>query len=129
LESPKADSLFSGLPPAPPVLDSVAFVYPESLMNARREEKGRVIFKIKLDLFGNITEYEMLGPSGSDLIDSVAVRTLRQTTFDMSYLEDLTLLDGYFRYDIKFEPPRDWEDRFEHADPFDPYDDQTGGGP
>ena len=89
-----ADSLLGGLPMAPPVLDSIPFVYPESLLNARREEKGRVIFKIKLDLFGNITEYEMLGPSGSDLIDSVAVRTLRQTTFDMSYLEDLTLLDG-----------------------------------
>jgi TolA-binding protein len=129
LERARADSLTNALPMAPPVLDSIAFVYPESLLNEGHREKGRVIFKIKLDLFGTVTDYELLGTSGNMTIDSVAVATLRQTTFDMSELQfqNLSLLEGYFRYDIRFEPPRDWEDRYDHADPNDPYYQDRGG--
>ena len=121
LSKAKADSISSTLPPAPPVLDSIAFLYPEELLNEGHREKGTIIFKVKLDLFGSIIEHEQLGTSGNSTIDSVAVNTLLKTRFDMSELNDLSLLNGYFRYDIRFEPPKDWEDRFEHADPLDPY--------
>ena len=123
------DTMYTGMPWAPRVLDSIAFLYPESLLDEGHREKGKVIYKIKLDLFGNITDHQLLGSSGNTVIDSVAERTLLQTTFDMSSLDDLTLLDGYFRYDIRFEPPRDWEDRRDHADPFDPYKEQRERGP
>jgi len=127
LERARADSLTNALPMAPPVLDSIAFIYPESLLNEGHRERGRVIFKIKLDLFGTVGDYELLGTSGNMTIDSVAVATLRQTIFDVSKIEDLSLLDGYFRYDIRFEPPRDWENRYDHADPNDPYYQDRGG--
>lgn len=123
----KADSLqqYAGtLPPAPPVKDSAEFLYPVQLLNEGHKEKGKVTFKVKADLFGNVVDYQLLGPSGNSLIDSVATQALLRTVFDTSNLADLSLLNEYFRYDIKFEPPRDWEDRFDHADPYDPYHDQ-----
>jgi len=121
-----ADSLrlaANTLPQAPAVKDSGEFLYPAELMDARIKKRGRVTFKIRLDLFGNIIEHEMLGPSGNDLIDSVAVEALLNTTFDMSTVQDLSTLDDYFRYDVSFEPPDDWEDRYRHDDPYDPYRD------
>ena len=97
--------------------------YPAELMEQRIKKRGRVMFKIKLDLFGNIIEHELLGPSGSDLIDSVAVEALLNTTFDMSSVDDLSLLNDYFRYDISFAPPDNWEDRFRYDTIDDPYRD------
>ncbi|MCP4582158.1 MAG: tetratricopeptide repeat protein [candidate division Zixibacteria bacterium] len=133
--SPEQDSLIQAqadslrqlagtLPMAPAVKDSGEFVYPAELMDERIKKSGRVMFKIKLDLFGNITEHQMLGPSGSELIDSVAVEALLTTTFDMSSVEDLSLLNDFFRYDIKFEPPDNWEDRYRYDGLNDPYRDQ-----
>ncbi len=124
LSRARADSLrlaANTLPPAPAVKDTGEFIYPAELMNARIKQKGRVTFKIKLDLFGNIIEQEMLGTSGNDLIDSLAVQALLQTTFDMSTVKDLSTLDDYFRYDVSFEPPEGWEDRYKHNDLDSPY--------
>ena len=102
----RADSLRKlayTLPRAPAVKDTGEFLYPQDLLNEKR--KGVVTFKIKLDLFGNVIDYELLGPSGNAEIDSVAIVALRNTTFDMSTVQDLSTLDDYFRYDIRFEPP------------------------
>ena len=124
LNQARADSLRQAantLPPAPAVKDSGEFIYPAELMDARIKKKGKVTFKIRLDLFGKIVEHEMLGTSGNDLIDSLAVNALLKTTFDMSTVEDLSTLDDYFRYDVKFEPPDNWEDRYEHDDLDSPY--------
>jgi len=102
----RADSLRQlayTLPRAPAVKDTGEFLYPQELLSEKR--KGAVTFKIKLDLFGNVIDYELLGPSGNAQIDSVAIVALRNTTFDMSTVEDLSALDDYFRYDIRFEPP------------------------
>jgi len=127
LSRARADSLrlaANTLPRAPAVKDSGEFLYPAELMDARIKKRGRVTFKIKLDLFGNIIEHEMLGPSGNGLIDSLAVEALLNTTFDMSTVQDLSTLDDYFRYDVNFEPPQDWEDRYKHDNLDDPYRDQ-----
>ncbi len=130
LDQELEDSLFVGMPWAPPAADSFAFLYPESLLDEGHREKGKVIFKIRLDLFGNITEHQLLGTSGNEVIDSVATETLLLTTFDTSGLDDLSLLDGYFRYDIRFEPPENWEDRYDRAGEYDErYNQQRERGP
>lgn len=123
------DSLFAGMLYAPPALDSIAFLYPESLLDEGHREKGKVIFKIKIDLFGNITEHQLLGTSGNELIDSAATEALLSTTFDTSGLDDLSLLDGYFRYDIRFDPPDNWEDRYERSSEFERYNQDFERGP
>lgn len=123
LRRARADSLkrfaFT-LPSAPAVKDTGEFLYPEHLLKLKL--KGRVTFKIKVDLFGNVVDYEMLGPSGNADIDSVAIEALLNTTFDVSSIQDLSKLDEYFRYDIPFEPPE--LDGF-----YDPYRDLEERGP
>lgn len=123
LKRAQADSLrrlaFT-LPPAPAVKDTGEFLYPEHLL--RLKFKGRVTFKIKIDLFGNVVDYQMLGPSGNADIDSVATEALLNTTFDVSSIQDLSRLDEYFRYEIRFEPPE--LDEF-----YDPYRDLEERGP
>ena len=96
------------------------------LLNEGHREKGRVMFKVRIDLFGNVIDQQLLGTSGNQLIDSVATQTLLNTVFDTSNLEDLSSINEYFRYDIKFEPPQGWDNRYEHSDPYDPYN--QGGG-
>ncbi|RKX19008.1 MAG: hypothetical protein DRP26_04190 [Candidatus Zixiibacteriota bacterium] len=123
LNRARADSLrrlaFT-LPPAPAVKDTGEFLYPEHLL--RLKFKGRVTFKIKIDLFGNVVDYQMLGPSGNADIDSVATEALLNTTFDVSNIQDLSKLDEYFRYEIRFEPPE--LDEF-----YNPYRDLEEKGP
>ncbi len=91
-----------GLPPAPAVKDLAEFVYPQSLLNRRL--KGEVLFKIKINLFGKVEEYEIIGPSGEYAIDSAATASLLDTEFDTSDL-DLSKLDKYYKYSIGFERP------------------------
>ncbi len=116
------------LPRAPAVKDTGEFLYPEHLIGTKR--RGMVTFKIRLDLFGNVVEHELLGPSGNDQIDSVATEALINTTFDMSNFTDLSMLDEFFRYDLRFEPP-DYDDFLEdiYYDPDSPYRQQLEGGP
>jgi len=126
-----ADSLrrlANTLPRAPAVKDTGEFLYPEHLIGSKR--RGTVTFKIRLDLFGNVVEYELLGPSGDDQIDSVATKALINTTFDMSDLADLSMLDEFFRYDLRFVPP-DYDDFLEdiYYDPNSPYRQQHEQGP
>ena len=130
LQKANADSLqqYAGtLPSAPPVKDTAEFLYPMRLLNEGHREKGRVIFKVRIDLFGNVIDQQLLGTSGNETIDSVATQTLLNTVFDTSDIADLSSLNDYFRYDIKFEPPQDWEKRYDHSDPYDPYKQQQGG--
>ena len=70
--------------------------------------------KFKLFLFGHLLP--------DHRIDSLAINALLRTTFDISKLQDLSLLDDYFRYDIPFEPPD--IDEF-----YDPYREQQELGP
>jgi cellulose synthase operon protein C len=92
------------LPMAPPVKDTGEFLYPGGLLS--RNLKGRVTFKIRLDQFGKVADFQILGPSGEQEIDSASVKCLMATTFDMSQFTDLSYLNSYFRYDIKFAPPK-----------------------
>jgi tetratricopeptide (TPR) repeat protein len=102
---PDADSvrmITQGLPLAPAVRDSGEFIYPRSLLN--RSLKGEVLFKIRIDLFGKVEEYEIIGPSGEYAIDSAATVALLDTEFDTSDL-DLAKLNTYYKYSIEFERP------------------------
>jgi TolA-binding protein len=92
------------LPKAPPVKDTCIFLYPGGLLS--RNLKGRVTFKIRLDQFGHVSDYQLLGPSGELAIDSAAIKCLNETTFDMSKFTDMSYLNDYYRYDIKFAPPK-----------------------
>jgi TolA-binding protein len=92
------------LPMAPPVKDTGSFLYPGSLLT--RNLKGRVTFKIRLDQFGHVSDYQIMGPSGELAIDSAAIKCLTETTFDISQFTDMSYLNNYFRYDIKFAPPK-----------------------
>jgi TolA-binding protein len=92
------------LPKAPPVKDTCIFLYPGGLLS--RNLKGRVTFKIRLDQFGHVSDYQILGPSGELAIDSAAIKCLTETTFDMSQFTDMSYLNNYYRYDIKFAPPK-----------------------
>ncbi len=109
-----------GLPNAPPPKDTGEFIYPEHLLSQKL--KGRVTFKIKLDFVGTVIDYQLIGPSGNAAIDSAAIRALTQTVFDISYIDDLTKLNDYFRYDIKFAPPK--LDEF-----YQPYQERREKGP
>jgi TolA-binding protein len=102
---PDADSLRQlalGLQPAPPVRKQGEFVYPERLLD--RQLKGQVLFKVRLNVFGKVEEYEIIGPSGEYAIDSSATQALLETEFDTSRL-DLAELDSFFKYSIRFERP------------------------
>jgi TonB family protein len=92
------------IPMAPPVRDTGAFLFPGSLLT--KNLKGRVTFKIRLDPFGKVADYLILGPSGESAIDSAAIAALQATTFDMSQITDLSRLNSYFRYEIKFATPK-----------------------
>jgi len=109
-----------GLPDAPPPKDTGEFIYPEHLLSQKL--KGRVTFKIKLNFVGTVIDYQLIGPSGNAAIDSAAIRALTQTVFDISYIDDLTKLNDYFRYDIKFAPPK--LDEF-----YQPYQERREKGP
>jgi hypothetical protein len=90
------------LPEAPPVLELGEFLYPEVLLE--RDLRGEVLFKIRIDITGRVTDYELIGPSGEYTIDSVATVALLETEFDASEL-DFSQLDSFFRYAIPFERP------------------------
>lgn len=107
------------LPMAPAVKDTGDFLYPETLLGRKRVIV--VTFKIKLDLFGNVTAHELLGPSGNREIDSLATEALLETTFDISTLEDVSLLNDYFRYDKRIQPPEYNDFR---NDPDNPYEER-----
>ena len=100
-----ADSLRRTLPRAPAVKDTGEFVWPDSLLKARYNRKVTLIFKIKIDFFGNIEEYELLSPSGLREVDSLAVIALTNTIFDMDDFDDMSLIEDYFRYDMILKPP------------------------
>ena len=97
-----AQSLAGDLPLAPRTKRVEEFIYPEALLS--RELKGKVIFKIRLDIAGIVKDYEIIGPSGEYAIDSAATESLIRTEFDISEL-DLAQLDGYFQYSISFKRP------------------------
>lgn len=102
---PDPDSLRQlalGLKSAPSVRKQGEFVYPERLLD--RQLKGQVLFKIRLNLFGKVEEYELIGPSGEYAIDSAATEALLNTEFDTSRL-DLAELDSFYKYSIRFERP------------------------
>jgi TonB family protein len=102
-ENPDSTALLAGgLPLAPEVTQLGEFVYPEALFS--RDLKGKVIFKIKLDISGRVRSEEIIGPSGEYAIDSSATAALMNTQFDVSKL-DLIQLDGYFQYSITFRRP------------------------
>ncbi|MEE8417694.1 MAG: tetratricopeptide repeat protein, partial [candidate division Zixibacteria bacterium] len=104
-DKPDYDSLrmtARGLPSAPAVKELSEFVYPQSLLNRRL--KGEVLFKIKINLFGKVQEYEIIGPSGEYAIDSAATAALLETEFETSDL-DFSKLDMYYKYVIGFERP------------------------
>jgi TolA-binding protein len=90
------------LPSAPRVVTQGEFLYPEELLD--KDLKGQVIFKIRLDITGRVQDYEIIGPSGEQAIDSVATTALLETEFDTSNL-DFTQLDSFFKYSIPFERP------------------------
>jgi len=91
-----------GYPTAPEPLRAGIFVYPEELIEY--EYRGRVLLKIFIDTFGQVKEAEVLGSSGSDLIDQAAIDASLETTFDFHQM-DPKELNGYFLYQVKFEPP------------------------
>jgi len=62
-----AAELAGGLPLAPNVKTPGVFIYPEALLS--RELRGKVIFKIRLDLSGRVEQHEIIGPSGEYAID------------------------------------------------------------
>jgi len=102
-ELPDTSQQFAGgFPLAPPPRITGQFVYPEALLS--KELRGKVIFKIKIDISGKVGEYEIIGPSGEYAIDSSATAALLQTEFDTSEL-DLVQLDSYFQYSIPFRRP------------------------
>ncbi len=87
---------------APEPLRAGAFIYPEELIEY--EYRGRVLLKIFIDTFGQVREAEVLGSSGSELIDQAAVEAALQTLFDFHQM-DPKELNGYFLHQVKFEPP------------------------
>ncbi len=91
-----------GLTLAPPVKTPGVFMYPEALYN--RDLKGKVIFKIRLEVTGKVRDYEIIGPSGEYAIDSSATAALMTTEFDVSNLE-LSQLNDYFQYSLVFKRP------------------------
>jgi TonB family protein len=114
-----SQQLAQGFPLAPQPKVTGQFVYPEALLS--QDLRGKVIFKIKIDISGKVEEYEIIGPSGQHAIDSSATAALLQTEFDTSQL-DLSQLDGYFQYSIQFKRP--------NINIFnDPYRQQREGGP
>jgi len=90
------------LPDAPPVMTLGDFLYPEVLLH--RDLKGEVLFKIRINISGQVIDHEIIGPSGQYVIDSVATHALLETEFNTSSLE-FALLDGFFKYSIPFERP------------------------
>jgi TonB family protein len=74
------------------------FIYPEALL--AQDLKGKVIFKIRLDMSGKVKEYEIIGPSGQYAIDSSATAALMETEFDVSEL-NLAQLNEYFQYNVQ----------------------------
>jgi TolA-binding protein len=119
-ETPDSTSeLALGLPFAPSAKATGRFIYPEALLS--RDLRGKVIFKIKLDVSGRVQEHEIIGPSGEFAIDSSATVALLLTEFDVSQL-DLSQLDEYYQYSISFKRP--------NVTIFnDPYRDQQERGP
>jgi TolA-binding protein len=102
-ETDSTQQLIAGdLPLAPRAKKVYEFVYPEALLS--RDLRGKVIFKIRLDIAGMVKDYELIGPSGETAIDSVATEALIRTEFDITEL-DLAQLDGYFQYSIPFKRP------------------------
>jgi TonB family protein len=91
-----------GLPQAPRVKTLGEFLYPGELLS--KDLKGRVIFKIKLDVTGRVEDYEIIGPSGEQAIDSSATVALLQTEFDVSQM-NLAQLDTYYQYTVPFKRP------------------------
>jgi len=112
----EADSLRKSaytLPIAPAVKDTGVFTWPDSLLREKFKRTITITYKVRLDLFGNVDEFQLLGPSGLNEIDSLANVALKNTIFDMDDLSDLAMIDGFFRYDMKLVPPdpRDfWDD-------------------
>ena len=97
-----SQQLAQGFPLAPQPKVTGQFIYPEALLS--QDLRGKVIFKIKIDISGKVDEYKIIGPSGQHAIDSSATAALLQTEFDTSQL-DLSQLDGYFQYSIQFKRP------------------------
>jgi TonB family protein len=91
-----------GYPMAPEPLRAGVFVYPPELIEY--EYRGSVLLKIFIDTFGQVKEAEILGSSGSDLIDQAAIEAALETSFDFHQM-DPKELNGYFIHQIKFEPP------------------------
>jgi TolA-binding protein len=90
---------------APPVKDTGLFVWPDSLLKAKFDRTVIITYKIKISLFGDVDDYQLLGPSGNNEIDSLANIALENTLFNMDDLSDLAMQDEYFRYDMRLVPP------------------------
>ncbi len=94
--------MVEGLPFAPPIKIDGQFVYPEALLS--RDLRGKVVFKIKINISGKVEDYETIGPSGEAAIDSSAAAALLRTEFDTSEL-DLAQLEQRFQFSITFKRP------------------------
>jgi TonB family protein len=102
-QNPDSTNQFAqGLTLAPPIKVAGEFMYPEALYS--RDLKGKVIFKIRLEVTGKVRDYEIIGPSGEYAIDSSATAALTNTEFDVSNL-DLSQLNDYFQYSLVFKRP------------------------
>jgi len=98
---------------APAVKDTGEFIWPDSLLREGYNRTIVITYKIKIGLFGDVEDFQLLGPSGNNEIDSLAAIALKNTIFNMDDISNLAMMDGYFRYDMRLVPPnpRDyWDD-------------------
>lgn len=95
------------IPMAPTPLKPGVFVYPES--EKESGIKGKVTFKIMIDFQGKVTDAVLVNKTGNYWIDEAAKQAALATTFDPQKI-DMSLLGGWFLYDVEVIPPQTGQD-------------------
>jgi TonB family protein len=95
------------IPMAPEPLKRGEFVYPESEIESGIE--ATVVLKIMIDFEGKVTDAVLISKTDNYWIDEAAKKAALETTFDPEKI-DMTLLGGWFLYDVEVKPPQTDED-------------------
>lgn len=90
-------------PSAPIPKKAGQFIYPPSQRDSNFQDKLR--FRIVINFLGQVTDLELLNPSGIPEIDEAARLAVRQTEFDPTQINP-RLYNTWFLYEIEVKPPQ-----------------------
>jgi len=90
------------IPKTPPPVTTGTFTYPESQIETGI--KGKVVFKIKIDYTGKVTEAVILNSLNNTEIDEAAKNAVLNTTFNPQLINPLQFGE-WFLYDLDVNPP------------------------